>query len=256
VRPVTRTPPHHPSTGSASDRGRRRHLADALAVHEVPDGLGAVVADGIGDTADAAAAARIAADAAALVAARDGAVAALLTAGAAVRAAPTDGDAVMVVAAMRGGRCELAWVGDCRAYLWDGASIRLLTTDQTAAEAVRGAGGTPPRGWEHVVLETVARASARTVGRREVPPAFGRLALVSDGVHREVSAAEIATLLGRAPDCAAAARWLTDTALLTGGDNASATVIDLPVVPAVPRAAGNTDPRMPVVPAAEVAESA
>lgn len=242
MRPDTR-----PATGSASDRGRRRHAADAVAVITGPDGLGVAVADGIADSAGAAVAARVAADAAAATAAHDGAVAALLAAGEAVRA-EGKGDTVMVVAAVRPGWCEIAWVGDCRAYLVDGATVRLLTTDQTAAQAVRDTGGTPPRSWENVVLETVGKATAATLGHRAVPPAVGRLALVTDGVHHELSDREIGDLLERAPDAASAARRLTDTALLGGaGDNAGATVIDIPIRPAVARRLGSTNPRMPVV---------
>ncbi len=237
-----------PATGSASDRGRRRHAADALAVIPGPDGLGVAVADGIGDSAGAAAAARVAADAAAATAAHGGAVAALLAAGEAVRG-EGKGDTVMVVAAVRPGWCEIAWVGDCRVYLVDGtAAVRLLTTDQTAAQAVRDSGGTPPRSWENVVLETVGKATAATLGHRAVPAGAGRLALLTDGVHHELSDTEIGELLSRAPDVAAAARWLTDTALLGGaGDNATATVIDIPILPAVARPVGTTIPRMPAV---------
>ncbi len=260
VRPATvrtgtvRTGTARPATGSASDRGRRRHAADAIAVQRGPDGLGVAVADGIGDSAGAAAAARLAADTAATMAAHDGAVAALLAAGTAVRLRDADGDTVMVVAAVRPGRCEIAWVGDCRAYLWDGAVLRQLTADQTAAQAVRDAGGTPPRSWENVVTETVARASVGTLGHRDVPPGYGRLALLTDGVHHELGDAEIAALLDRAPDCAAAARALTDTALLGGaGDNASATVIDLPLAPAATRPLGTTNPSLPAVPGAPAA---
>ncbi len=253
-------PDPRPVTGSASDRGRRRYAADAVAVITGPDGLGVAVADGIADSAGAAVAARVAADAAALMAAHDGAVAALLAAGEAVRA-EGKGDTVMVVAAVRPGWCEIAWVGDCRAYLLDRAdvvrsrethdsvaTVRLLTTDQTAAQAVRNTGGTPPRSWENVVLETVGRATAATLGHREVPPAVGRLALMTDGVHHELSEGEIGALLARAPDVASAARWLTDAALLGGaGDNASATVIDIPILPGAARPVGTTNPRMPAV---------
>ncbi|MDT7707087.1 MAG: pyruvate kinase, partial [Pseudonocardiales bacterium] len=51
MRPATRPAPspHRPATGSASDRGRRRHAADAVAVKAGPDGLGVAVADGIGE---------------------------------------------------------------------------------------------------------------------------------------------------------------------------------------------------------------
>ena len=73
-----------PTTGSASDQGRRRFNADALAVWAHGGGLGVAVADGIGDTAAAYGAAHVAADTAARVAAGGGALDALLAARAAI----------------------------------------------------------------------------------------------------------------------------------------------------------------------------
>lgn len=234
-----------PSTGSASDRGRRRHNADALAVRARGGGLGVAVADGIGDSADAVAAAHTAANVAAHIAADGSALDALL---AAREALTGRGDAVLVVAALRPGQGEIAWVGDCRVYLFDGAQAHQLTSDQTMAAAVRDAGETPPPRWEHVVTQSVRSASASTAGVVALPPAIGRLALVTDGVHRELSAAEIASVLARAPDVAIAARELTDLALLAGGgDNASATVVEVPLVPVLSAQHTDTGPTFPAV---------
>ncbi len=233
-----------PTTGSAGDRGRRRYNADALAVRARGGGLGVAVADGIGDTADAYGAAHVAADTAARIAATDSALDALLGA----RAALTGrGDAVLVVAALRAGRGEIAWVGDCRAYFYDGAAPRQLTADQTMAAAVRHAGvPTPPPRWEHIVTQSVRSASAETAGRAPIPAGVGRLALVTDGVHRELLPEEIAAVLAYAHDPAMAARELTDLALLAGGgDNASATVVEVPLVPVLPAQRSDTGPAFP-----------
>jgi serine/threonine protein phosphatase PrpC len=233
-----------PSTGSAGDRGRRRHNADALAVRARGGGLGVAVADGIGDSAAAVEAAHLAANAAARVAAEGSALDAVL---AAREALTGSGDAVIVVAALRPGHGEIAWVGDCRAYLFDGMTARLLTSDHTMAAAVRAAGATPPPRWEHVVTQSVRSASVATAGVAPLPSAFGRLVLLTDGVHRELSAGDIASVLALAPDAAIAARELTDLALLTGGDNASATVIEVPLVPALPARHTDTGPTLPAV---------
>ncbi len=245
-------PAARPTTGSASDRGRRRHNADALAVHAQGGGLGVAVADGIGDNAAAVEAAHVAANAAAWAAASSSALDAVL---AAREALTGRGDAVLVVAALRQGRGEIAWVGDCRAYLYDGTQVVQLTSDQTMAEAVRDAGATPPPRWEHVVTESVRTASEATVGRAELPGVLGRLALVTDGVHRELSTSEVAAILGNTRDVAIAARELTDLALLAGGgDNASATVVEVPLVVALPQQHTDTGPTFPAVtPAAEPA---
>jgi len=247
-----------PTTGSASDQGRRRFNADALAVWAHGGGLGVAVADGIGDTAAAYGAAHVAADTAARAAAGGGALDALLAARAAIVGGRDTGagDAVLVVAALRAGGGEIAWVGDCRAYFFDGAGVRLLTADQTMAAAVREAGVAAAPRWEHVVTASVRSASAASAGRARIPEGWGRLALVTDGVHRELSPAEIAAVLAHGHDPATAARELTDLALLAGGgDNASATVVEVPLVPALPAQRTDTSPAFPEV-AAEAADTA
>jgi len=160
-----------PTTGSASDQGRRRFNADALAVWAHGGGLGVAVADGIGDTAAAYGAAHVAADTAARAAASGGALDALLAARTAIVGARDTraGDAVLVVAALRAGGGEIAWVGDCRAYFFDGAGVRLLTADQTMAAAVREAGVAAAPRWEHVVTASVRSASAASAGRARIP---------------------------------------------------------------------------------------
>ena len=247
-----------PTTGSASDQGRRRFKADALAVWAHGGGLGVAVADGIGDTAAAYGAAHVAADTAARAAASGGALDALLAARTAIVGGRDTraGDAVLVVAALRAGGGEIAWVGDCRAYFFDGAGVRLLTADQTMAAAVRVAGVAAAPRWEHVVTASVRSASAANAGRVRIPEGWGRLALVTDGVHRELSPAEIAAVLAHGHDPATAARELTDLALLAGGgDNASATVVEVPLVPALPAQRTDTSPAFPEV-AAEAADTA
>ena len=243
-----------PTTGSASDQGRRRYNADALAVRARGGGLGVAVADGIGDTVAAYGAAHVAADAAAGVAATGSALDALLAARSAL--AGSKGDAVLVVVALRADGGELAWVGDCRAYFFDGAAVRQLTADQTMAAAVREAGVAAAPRWEHVVTASVRSASAANAGRVRIPQGWGRLALVTDGVHRELSPAEIAAVLAHGHDPATAARELTDLALLAGGgDNASATVVEVPLVAALPAQRTDTSPAFPEV-AAEAADTA
>ena len=112
----------------------------------------------------------------------------------------------------------------------------------------------PPR-WEHVVTASVRSASAGNAGRVPIPGGWGRLALVTDGVHRELSPAEIAAVLAHGHHPATAARELTDLALLAGGgDNASATVVEVPLVPALPAQRTDTSPAFPEVPG-EAADS-
>ena len=222
-------------------------------------GLGVAVADGIGDTAAAYGAAHVAADTAARAAAGGGALDALLAARAAIVGGGDirAGDAVLVVGALRAGGGEIAWVGDCRAYFFDGAGVRQLTADQTMAAAMREAGVAAAPRWEHVVTQSVRSAAATTAGVVPVPAGWGRLALVTDGVHRELSPAEIAAVLAHGHDPATTARELTDLALLAGGgDNASATVVEVPLVPALPAQRTDTGPAFPEVAGAGMAGEA
>ena len=70
-------------------------------------------------------------------------------------------------------------------------------------------------------------------------------------MHRELSPEEIAAALAYGHDPAAAARELTDLALLAGGgDNASATVVEVPLVPVLATRRTDTGPAFPEVPEA------
>ena len=101
---------------------------------------------------------------------------------------------------------------------------------------------------------SVRSASTETAGRVPVPGGWGRLALVTDGVHRELTSQEIAAVLAYVPDPATAARELTDLALLAGGgDNASATVVNVPLVPVLPARRTDTGPAFPEVAPADTA---
>ena len=232
--PLTALPPRHPGVpgpaGSASVRGLRTVAADATAVRGTGAGLAAAVADGIGDTAAAARAARIAADLAAAVAPQVGSFHAVLAAGEAVRAEPDAADTVLVVAAgLPDGGWSVSWVGDCRALLVTERATTLLTHDHTVAEYSRERGEIPGARWENVVTTTVRTATAEQPGHVRGPAGAGTLVLLSDGVHRTLDAETIGFLVRRGPGPAAAARALVDAALAAGSrDNATATVVPLP----------------------------
>lgn len=243
--------------GESSLIGGRTHNADRSAVF-VDDALGEVVAwavaDGIGDSPDAADAAHLAADTAVRLAFghRLGAVDALLAAGQLLREhrarTDSDGDAVMVLAIASGepdqDGYELAWVGDCRGYELRDGHLFQLTVDHTAAEAERerireeyGDLDTAPD-WllgrtsrlEHIVTTTVATATANQVGTVHTVDQRSRLVLTSDGVHKPVPHATLAELITGAQDPRRAAHLLTLAGAQHGGtDNATAQVVD-PVV--------------------------
>jgi protein phosphatase len=230
---------------TASARGPRRHQADATARFEGRTGrLAVAVADGVGDSAAAALAARAAADHAVRVAVLDGrADLAVLAARDVLLAAGTviGGDAALTVALAPGpgsvgAPWTIAWVGDCRAWSWDGSALHPLTREHTVASEMRAAGvAVAPR------LDNVLTTSVRTVrGATEIGltavPAPATLVLATDGVHRSVDPARLARLVAHVPP-PVLARTLVDSAGAAGThDNATALVVDArtadPVIPA------------------------
>ncbi|MBV9846983.1 MAG: protein phosphatase 2C domain-containing protein [Kutzneria sp.] len=213
---------------TASWRGRRTVNADAVASRYDPVNGESVfaVADGVGDTPEAANAAQLAANAAVETTARDGVIKAILAARQAV--ASGTGDCVLVVAMpfadRTGGGYRIAWVGDCRAYLWDQRTLRLLTTDQTVAAYLRSRGRPTTVRMEHIVTNTVATTTVDRIGWTQVRTADAGLLLATDGVHKIVPTFMAHRELLRAEQPAHA---LTRVAAMLGGrDNATALVVD------------------------------
>lgn len=212
-------------------RGRRLVNADAMAAERDPvSGRWAfAVADGIGDNLGAAKAARLAATVAARVASGADPVSGLLAAHQALLdTAPgdRDGDSVLVVAVPTENSCELAWVGDCRAYASNGRVLQQITVDHTVAEFYRSRGRRVTRSMEHQVTTTVRTAREDLIGRSRTGFGAGRLLLCTDGVHKPLPTDRLRNILDRPASPGRIARLLVDGALpLGGGDNATALVV-------------------------------
>ncbi|MFD4249517.1 MULTISPECIES: PP2C family protein-serine/threonine phosphatase [Amycolatopsis] len=219
-----------PVWATATARGPRSVNADATAAYTDPS-TGEVVfalADGVGDEQSAARAAQVAVATAVQVPASQGPAAALAAAQRAVRAEPA-GDCVLVVATPVDGGYRVGWVGDVRAYAWDGDSLRQLTRDHTLAQYFRDRGQVPTPRMEHLVTTSVRTARPEEFGHAVAVGPAGLL-LTSDGVHKVLTRAAMAELL-RVPSNSAHA--LVDAVLAAGGhDNATALMADL--APALP----------------------
>jgi serine/threonine protein phosphatase PrpC len=161
------------------------------------------LADGVGDHAGAARAAQLAAAAAVAVPAAAGPTAALLAARRAVEADPEAADCVLAVAQPFGLGYRLAWVGDVRAYSWDGRALFQLTTDHTLAQYLRDRGTTPTPAMEHQVLTSVRTAAPDEFGLASLSIPT-RLLLTSDGVHKTLTHEAMTDIVRSAPDPAAA----------------------------------------------------
>ncbi|WP_084655363.1 PP2C family protein-serine/threonine phosphatase [Nocardia altamirensis] len=220
---------------SVSRRGLRSVNADAAAVTTDPvSGRTAfVVADGIGDHLSALRAARTAATIAARAGAEHGARAGILAAQRELhRELPqADADCVLVIAVLpvADGQCDIAWVGDCRAYRWNGRVLHQITTDHTVAEFWRARGQTPPPRLNHLVTTSVRTVRPGDIGVAVTGASSGRLLLSTDGVHKKLDIVAVKAILAEANSAAMTADILVDSALRLGGtDNTTALVADRP----------------------------
>jgi protein phosphatase len=130
------------------------------------------------------------------------------------------------------GRCEIAWVGDSRAYLWRGQRLKTVTRDHSFLELLReqqGLSDAELRGHPHRNLVT------QTIGIGTPKPSLIDLSLChgdwlllcSDGLNDELEDEEMANVLKlhAAPDTAADA--LIEAALAKGGkDNVSVLIVE------------------------------
>jgi protein phosphatase len=180
------------------------------------------LADGIGDTMWASEAARVATDVAVRTSVTAGPVEAILAAQRALEALHTGADCVLVVAMGD----QIAWVGDVRAYGWDGTQLVQLTSDQTLAEYFRSHDAIPTPRMEHVVTNSLRHTRPDQIGVVTARNC-STILLSSDGVHKTVSPQIIEGILAET-DTTARTRvsTLVDTAILMGAtDNSTALVI-------------------------------
>ncbi|MBH0774670.1 protein phosphatase 2C domain-containing protein [Nocardia sp. NEAU-351] len=222
---------------SVSKRGSRAINADAVATWTDPtSGRAAfVVADGVGDHLPAARAARAAATVAAREAARGGDAAEGILAAQRhlLREFPEPkADSALVVAVLPttdrdDAPADIAWVGDCRAYRWNGRTLHQITTDHTLAEYLRLRGRYAAPRTHHIITTTVRTVRPDQIGRAATGSSNGRLLLSTDGVHKPLGIAAIKAALACGESAQATADGLVELALHSGGrDNASAFVID------------------------------
>ncbi len=211
-----------PAWRTASQQGPRSVNADAVAT------AGGVVAlaDGVGDSVAAARAALTAVHAAVRVPALAGPIAALSAAHNAV----TDGDCVLVVAQPYAGGYHIGWVGDVRAYAWDGVNLWQLTSDHTLAQYVRDRGGRVEPRMEHLVTTSVGTSAPDDYGLTSTGAA--NLLLTTDGVHKTLTHDAMTAVLRTALDPAEA---LVAAAVAAGTrDNTTAVMLSRAPLPALP----------------------
>lgn len=139
-----------------------------------------------------------------------GGLAALVTAGQMAYAYDTPPHASAIYASVEPGRpTGVHWIGDCRAYGWDGDQLTLWSTDMTMGQWLRWNGGVPVKiaeahdNWARLGLAQSAPATCRQV---EIPEEIPLVLLVSDGVSDQVPQetwAELCRTHGKRPQALA-----------------------------------------------------
>ncbi|MEU3133189.1 SpoIIE family protein phosphatase [Streptomyces sp. NPDC006854] len=190
--------------GIAQREGTAGPIADAAASYTSTSTAHTAVAliDGSGHDEDVVRLAPMLAETAVRVGAVRGPLAGLLSAGALVHDPSPDRsgpDAVGVLYVRRPDeRGFVVWVGDCRAYHWDGKALQQMTSDHTLAaylsRAAKEAGTVPVTALSDFVGIKLGQAVPATVPFVSVPAA-GTLILTTDGVHDQTSREAIEVLV-------------------------------------------------------------
>lgn len=130
--------------------------------------------------------------------------------------------AIMLV---RGAECAVLWAGDSRVYRWREGQLMQLTIDHTWAAELNLQHADEDA--SHAITRAVGGESILTLDmRRERVRRGDRYLLCSDGLTRELNAAQISTALA-AKDVKSAARMLIDATLQAGArDNVTVVIVE------------------------------
>lgn len=131
--------------------------------------------------------------------------------------------------------CEISWVGDCRAYLWDGTDLRQLTRDHSYVQhlvdtGVISAVESDKHPYQDILIQALGASDMDDVAVDEIVEDFYRgeqILLCSDGLNKELDEHAIADVLGL-DDLSEQkkADALVQAALANGGkDNITAIVV-------------------------------
>jgi serine/threonine protein phosphatase PrpC len=146
---------------------------------------------------------------------------------------------------------EIAWVGDSRAYLWNGNDLKQLTRDHSYVQDLLNEGminekdviGHPQR---HAITQALGAEGLEKV---DVDVIYGifhkneKILLCSDGLSGEVDNVQIASILSCEDSPQAAVDRLIDLANINGGsDNITAILISAPEDTKIKIIGENTEP--------------
>ena len=140
--------------------------------------------------------------------------------------------ATVVVLKLVDSKGHIAWMGDCRGYLWHEGSLKQLTRDHTVVEElVRDGLLAPENVKEHASSNVVTRAvganAVAEIDHTSFPIKVGdRIVLCSDGLTACLTHDAINELMHQASDPDTACRYLVAACLENGApDNVSVIVV-------------------------------
>ena len=123
--------------------------------------------------------------------------------------------------------CEISWVGDCRAYLWDGTELRQLTKDHSYVQHLVDTGVIPAvesdkHPYQDILIQALGASDMNDVAVDEIVEDLYRgeqILLCSDGLTKELDETAITEILSRQTDEQATAEALINAALESGGSD-------------------------------------
>jgi protein phosphatase len=141
-----------------------------------------------------------------------------------------------------GSNYEIAWVGDSRAYLWDGRQLTRLTRDHSYVQSLVDAGTITAAEAEihperHAIIQALGADSIDSVEVETINGTFqenDKILLCSDGLSNELADEEIASILSQTGSEQSVAEQLIAAAEKNGGrDNISAILVGPDPAPSV-----------------------
>lgn len=130
--------------------------------------------------------------------------------------------------------CEISWVGDCRAYLWDGEELRQLTRDHSYVQhlvdtGVISAKESSRHPYQDILIQALGARDMEDVAVDQIEEDLyqgEQMLLCSDGLIKELDEDEIAGLLALELSEQEKADSLVNAALEKGGsDNITAVLV-------------------------------
>ncbi len=130
--------------------------------------------------------------------------------------------------------CEIAWVGDCRAYFWDGTALRQMTKDHSYVQHLVDTGVIPAvdsdkHPYQDILIQALGAEDMDDVVVDEIREdlyAGEQILLCSDGLTKELDESAITDVLMLDLDEQEKVERMIGTALKNGGkDNITAILV-------------------------------